>query len=402
MTPRRRICVFTGSRAEYGLLYWLMREIQGHPELELQTLVSGTHLSPEFGSTWKSIAEDGFLIDSTVEMILSSDTPRSIAASVGLATIRYADALSQLKPDILVVLGDRFETLAIAQAALFLQIPLAHIHGGEVTAGAFDEAIRHSVTKMAHLHFTTAEPYRQRVIQLGEKPSAVFNVGAPAVDNLTRSTLLSRSDLSVLLDFPLDEPVLLVTYHPVTLGSTDPAQPMGQLLAALELFSDTRIVITKANADTAGRIINEMADGFASTRRDRALSIASLGRIPYLSLLCLAAVVVGNSSSGIIEGPAAGRATVNIGARQDGRLRCASIIDCAETCDEIAMAITRALAPEFQRQAAAVRSPYGAGRAAARMVEILAGARLESIVVKRFHDLPTAGSIEPATLGGTV
>ncbi len=387
---KRKICVFTGTRAEYGLLYWLMKEIQRHPALELQTLVSGTHLSPEFGSTWKAIAEDEFPIDATVEMILSSDTPRATASSVGLATIRYADALATLKPDILVVLGDRFETLAAAQAALFLQLPVAHIHGGEVTSGAFDEAIRHSVTKMAHLHFTIAEPYRQRVTQLGEDPARVFNVGAPVVDNIVRSTPMSRSELSSRVDLNLRDPILLVTYHPVTLSTQSPAQPMAELLSALGEFSSAQIIITKANADTAGRVINEMADAFAQKHPDRVRAVTSLGRIPYLSLMRISAAIVGNSSSGIIEAPAVGRATVNIGGRQQGRLRGQSIIDCGETRGEIVTSLKRALDPEFQKVAAATASPYGSGGAAVRMTELLATADLTNIIVKRFHDMPAA------------
>lgn len=364
-----------------------MREVRDHPKLELQTLVSGTHLSAEFGLTWKLIAADGIKIDATVEMILSSDTERAIAASVGLATIRYADALDHLKPDIVVVLGDRFETLAMAQAAWFLRIPVAHIHGGELSFGAFDEAIRHAVTKMAHLHFTAAAPYRRRVIQLGEHPDTVFDVGALVVDNLTRSQLLSRAEMVEHLSFALDDPVLLVTYHPTTLDRTDPALAMAELLSALDQFPQARIVITKANADTAGRAINELADTFAQTHAERALSVASLGRIPYLSLLRLASVVVGNSSSGIIEAPVAGRPTVNIGARQSGRLRCASIIDCAEKREDIAAAIRHALDPAFQTQAANVRSPYGSGGTASRIAQVLAASDLDSLAIKRFYDV---------------
>ncbi|KLU62644.1 GDP/UDP-N,N'-diacetylbacillosamine 2-epimerase (hydrolyzing) [Peptococcaceae bacterium CEB3] len=347
----RKICVVTGSRAEYGLLYPLLREIQADPDLELLLLVTGTHLSPEFGLTYREIERDGFTIADKVEMLLSADTPTAIAKSVGLATIGLAESYARLQPDIVVILGDRYEILAAAQAALFARIPLAHLHGGERTEGAMDEAIRHAVTKMAHLHFVAAEPYRRRVIQLGEDPARVFNVGAVGSDNIRRQRLRSRESLERELEFPLGKVNFLVTYHPVTLGRTDSASAMGELLAALDHFPEAQIIFTKPNSDTDGRVIGRMMESYAARQPERAKVFVSLGQVRYFSAVSQCAVVIGNSSSGLTEVPALGRPAVNLGERQKGRLRPASVIDCAEREEDIVRAITEALSPEFQARA---------------------------------------------------
>jgi UDP-N-acetylglucosamine 2-epimerase (non-hydrolysing)/GDP/UDP-N,N'-diacetylbacillosamine 2-epimerase (hydrolysing) len=385
---RRRICVVTGSRAEYGLLYWLMRALADDPDIEFRLAVTGMHLAPEFGLTWRTIEADGFAIDETVEMLLSGDTPVAVAKSIGLGVIGFADAFARLRPDIVVLLGDRYETFAAAQAALTAAIPIAHIHGGEVTEGAIDEAMRHAISKMAHLHFTAAEPYRRRVIQLGEDPARVFTVGAPGLDNVLRIEPLGRPDLACALDFDLGEaPLFLVTYHPATASGEDPGRPMRALFDALDGFPESRILITKANADAGGRVINRMIDGYAAARPGSVKAAASLGTRRYVGALRAAAVVVGNSSSGIIEAPALGRPTVNLGDRQAGRLRAASIIDCREEPGAIKAAIATALTPAFQAQAAQAEPPYGRGGATEAIHRVLRTIPLDGLARKRFHDL---------------
>jgi UDP-N-acetylglucosamine 2-epimerase (non-hydrolysing)/GDP/UDP-N,N'-diacetylbacillosamine 2-epimerase (hydrolysing) len=388
MTLARRVCVVTGTRAEYGLLYWLMKEIEGDPALELQLIATGAHLSPEFGSTYRVIESDGFRIDAKVEMLLSSDSAVGSTKSLGLAVIGFADALDRLRPDVLVLLGDRIEVLAAAQAAMVAQIPIAHIHGGELTEGVIDEAIRHAVTKMSHLHFTAAEEYRERVLQLGEAPARVFNTGAVGVDNLSRLTLLTRAELEESLGFPLGpSPVLLCTYHPETLSGESPATAVAEVFRALDRIPGARVVMTKANADAGGREINQAIDEYAAARTDRVAAFTSLGQLRYLSLLRVADVVVGNSSSGIIEAPAAGTATVNIGERQRGRLAAPSIISCGGSEEEIVAAIARALSPEFQAVVAEGVTHFGSGGASAAIKRVLKETPLDEILQKTFHDL---------------
>lgn len=382
----RRIAVVTGTRAEYGLLYWLMKEIDADPDLELQLLVTGMHLAPEFGLTYTQIEADGFRIAAKVEMLLSSDTPVGIAKSTGLGTIGFADALDRLKPDILVVLGDRFEILSAVTAATMLRIPVAHIHGGESTEGLVDEAIRHAVTKMSHIHFTAAGTYRDRVIQMGESPQCVFNVGAPGLENLKRLPLFSRGDLERELDFALDAPLFLVTYHPVTLEGS-PESAFGNLLRALDAFPECRVIFTMPNADAEGRFIMRMIDEYAASHSDRVRSFVSLGQVRYLSLMKVCDVVVGNSSSGLIEAPACGKPTVNIGNRQKGRLKADSVVDCGETMDGIAAAFKHALTPDFARRAQGVLSPYGIGDVANEIVRHLKGVELQGILKKRFFTM---------------
>ena len=391
MTTKRKICIVTGTRAEYGLLYWLMKEVDADPDLQLQIIATGMHLSPEFGLTYQQIEADGFTIDAKVEMLLSSDSPVGITKSMGLGVIGFADALDRLKPDILVVLGDRFEILAAAQAAMVARIPIAHIHGGEATEGVIDEAIRHAVSKMSHLHFTAAEPYRKRVIQLGEAPERVFNTGAVGLDNLTQLNLLNRAELEKALDFKLSPaPVILCTYHPVTLSADGAGYVLGELLKALDRLPSARVIFTKGNADTGGRVINQMIDDYALKNLERVAAFVSLGQVRYLSLLREVDVVLGNSSSGIVEAPTARTPTVNIGDRQRGRLKAPSIIDCGESADSILIAIEKALSPEFQKIAAKGETFFGEDGASKRIKQVLKEASLEGILLKRFHDLETA------------
>jgi UDP-N-acetylglucosamine 2-epimerase (non-hydrolysing)/GDP/UDP-N,N'-diacetylbacillosamine 2-epimerase (hydrolysing) len=385
MPEKRNICVVTGTRAEYGLLYWLMREIQDDPDLELQIIATGMHLSPEFGLTYQIIEGDGFQIDVKVEMLLSSDTPVGITKSIGLGVIGFADALERLKPDILVVLGDRYEILAAVQSALVTKIPVAHIHGGETTEGAIDESIRHAITKMSHLHFVAAEPYRKRVIQLGEHPDTVYNVGALGIENIKRLQLLDKFQLEQSINFELGSPCFLVTYHPATLGAIEPATAMRALLKALDHFPNSKIIFSKPNSDTDGRILGKMIDEYAHHKKRRVVVFTSMGQLRYLSALQFVDAVIGNSSSGIIEAPACNTPTVNIGDRQSGRLKADSIVDCLETAESIVAAINIALSPSFREGIKQAVSLYGYGESASHIKDHLKQAKLSS--TKLFYDL---------------
>jgi UDP-hydrolysing UDP-N-acetyl-D-glucosamine 2-epimerase len=386
---KRKICVVTGSRAEYGLLRWLMQEIRDDPRLQLQIVVTGMHLAPQFGSTYREIEADGFSIDAKVDMQLTSDTESAVTKAVGIGVIGFADVLQNLHPDLLVVLGDRFEILAAVQAAMLALVPIAHVHGGELTEGAVDDAIRHALTKMSHLHFAAAEPYRRRIIQMGESPDQVFAVGAPGVDNIKRIKPLSRHEFEVAIGMTLGQPSFLVTYHPETLGVSPPcsAGGLGPLLEALDSFPQSRIVFTSPNADAGGRAISEAIKRYAAARPERAVFCASLGQKLYFSALAHVDLVIGNSSSGIIEAPAAGVPTVNIGERQKGRLRSASVIDCAPLAPAIVEAVRRALTPEFRHIAETAVPAYGAGDAAGRIRDIVATFPLDRLARKVFHDL---------------
>lgn len=387
---KRKIAVVTGTRAEYGLLYWLMREIEEDPELELQIVVTGMHLSPEFGLTYKFIEQDGFKIDAKVEMLLSSDSAIGTAKSIGLAIIGFTDAFVRLSPEMIVILGDRFEVLAAAQAALVQKIPLAHIHGGELSEGAIDDAIRHSITKMSHLHFVAAEPYRKRVIQLGENPEKVFNVGTPGLERITKATLLNRDQLEKRIDFSFGKLNFLVTYLPATLEIQENAAVLQALFDALNHFPDTKIIFTKANADEAGRFINSQIDEYVSRNKNRAISFTTLGDLNYLSLLQFVDVVMGNSSSGLIEVPFFKKPTINIGNRQANRLRASSVIDCQGNLASITAAIKQVLSQNFKQSLRNIISPYTQDKTANKIKTIIKNADLKKIVIKRFHDLDTA------------
>lgn len=383
----RKVCVVTGTRAEFGLLRWLMGEIKNHPQLELQVIATGMHLSPEFGSTYREIKEAGFEIDARVEMLLSSDTSTAVTKSMGLGVIGFADAYERLGPDIVLVLGDRFEIFAATSAAMIAGLPIAHLHGGETTEAAFDEAIRHSITKMSHLHFVAAEEYRQRVIQLGEHPDRVFNSGGMGIDAIKRIKLLSRDELERSLELSLGEKSLLVTFHPVTLegGGSSPAQ-MGELLAALEGLDDTTLIFTMPNADTGGRELSTMVREFVHVHPN-AKVYTSLGQLRYFSCLARVDGVVGNSSSGLLEAPSFKIGTVNIGDRQKGRLKANSVIDCEANREAIQVALKTLYSAEFQASLAAVSNPYGNGGASEAIVKILAEYPLENIRKQQFYNL---------------
>lgn len=385
---KRKICVVTGTRAEYGLLYWLMREIQADDELELQIIATGQHLSPEFGLTYKNIEADGFVINAKVEMLLSSDSHVGIAKSVGLGTIGFADALARLQPDIMVLLGDRFEALAAAQTAMILRIPIAHIHGGEATEGLIDEAIRHSITKMSLLHFTAAEEYRHRVIQLGEEPSRVYNFGAIGLDNIKRLNLLSRKTLEVETGFKFQRVNFLVTYHPVTLSSKSSEDYVKELLSALDSFEDAGIIFTQANADTSGRIINKIFQDYVHKHQDRMIFVNTLGQLKYLSAIQYMDAVVGNSSSGVLEVPSFNIPTVNIGPRQNGRLMAKSVITCGEKSGEIVKALNKAVSSSFKNSIKKMCSPYGNGGVSEKIVNILKTSDLSNErIMKKFYNI---------------
>ncbi len=383
----RKICVVTGTRAEYGLLRWVMEGVQQAPDLELQIIATGMHLSPEFDLTYQEIEKDGFRIDHKVEMLLSSDTPSGLAKSMGLGLIGCGDVLQQLQPDLMMVLGDRFELLSAVIAAMVARIPVAHLHGGESTEGAFDEAIRHSITKMSYLHFVAAEEYRKRVVQLGEHPDRVFLVGGLGVDNIKKLDLLDRSSLESSLDFKLGPKNLLITFHPVTLENATSYKQLAELLAALEALDDTHLIFTMPNADTHGRVIVDMIKQFVVDNPKKARAYTSLGQLRYLSCLNYVDGVVGNSSSGLLEVPSFYKGTINIGDRQRGRLKAKSVIDCIPEKESIARALRKLYSEEFQLALGTVKNPYGEGGASKKIVEILQDHSLDPTLKKSFYNL---------------
>jgi len=382
----RKICVVTGTRAEFGLLRALMHDIAQTPGLTLQVVATGMHLSPEFGETYQEIEQAGFAIDCRVDMQLHGDSACDITKSVGVGTLGFADALAKLQPDVVLVLGDRFELLSVVTAALIGGIPVAHVHGGESTEGAFDDAIRHAVTKMSHLHFVAAPEYARRVVQLGEAPERVFMVGGLGVDAITRLDLLDRKALEQSLGFSLGAKNLLVTFHPVTLEG-DSALQLQALFDALDELQGTELIITLPNADTGGRELAARVKAYAQPR-PHVHVYASLGQLRYLSCLQFVDGVVGNSSSGLTEAPSMRVGTVNIGERQKGRLSAASVIHCPAERVAISQAIARLFEPDFRASLATVHNPYGDGGASRRIVDVLLHHPLEGLLKKRFHDLP--------------
>lgn len=382
----KKICIITGTRAEYGLLYWLIKAVNDDADLELQLVVTGMHLSPEFGLTYKEIEKE-FKINKRIEMLLSSDTPIGVSKSMGLAQISFAEAFDELRPDIVVVLGDRYEIFAAASAAMIARIPIAHLHGGELTEGAFDDAIRHSITKMAHLHFTATEEYRNRVIRLGENPNTAFNVGGMGIENIKRLNLLSKEELEKSISFKLDQKNILVTFHPVTLEKRTAKEQFKELLDAIDDLQNTRIIFTKANSDTDGRVINQMIDEYVSKNAHKSIAFVSLGQLRYLSALRFVDCVVGNSSSGLLEAPSFKIGTINIGDRQKGRIKACSVLDCEPTKAGICAAFERVYSEEFQSSLKSVKNPYGDGCASRQIIEILKKADFGNILKKQFYDL---------------
>jgi GDP/UDP-N,N'-diacetylbacillosamine 2-epimerase (hydrolysing) len=384
---KRKLCVVTGARAEYGLLKPLLDKIKTDKGLTLQLIVTGMHLSPEFGYTYRTIEKDHFRIDDRIDILLNSDTPASICKSMGLAITGFAETYQRLKPDILIVLGDRFEIFSAVSAALVSRIPVAHLYGGELTEGAFDDAFRHSITKMSHLHFTSTAQYRQRVIQLGEHPDRVFNVGAIGLDNIRKLNLLPKKELEKELAIRFNKHNLLVTFHPVTLEHNTSGQQFQNLLYALNRLENTNIIFTKANADTGGQIINKMIDEYVLNNSYKAIAFTSLGQLKYLSTLQFVDAVVGNSSSGIIEAPSFKIGTINIGDRQKGRIRSNSIIDCHPSKQGIRNAIRMLYSQRFQGCLKSVISPYGDGNSTEKIIKIIKRYNLTDILKKSFYDI---------------
>ena len=384
----KKICVITGTRAEYGLLKPLIRKIKENEELQLQLIITGMHLSPEFGLTYKEIEEDGFLIDEKVEMLLSSDTPVGISKSMGLVMIGFADVFERLKPDMIVVLGDRYEIFAAASAASVARIPIAHLHGGETTEGAFDEAFRHSITKMSYLHFTSTEEYRKRVIQLGESPDRVFNVGAIGIESIKELKLLGKKELEKSINFEFGKKTVLVTFHPVTLENSTSKDQFQDLINALDKFNNFKIIFTKANSDTDGRIINTMIDKYVENNKDKAIAFASMGQLKYLSAMKYVDLVIGNSSSGIIEVPSFKVPTINIGDRQKGRVQAETIINCEPLESEIHKAIELGLSSDFKNKIKKTVNPYGDGNVSQKILHAINQYLNSNIELKKsFYDL---------------
>ena len=384
----KKVCVVTGTRAEYGLLKPLIQKLDNNKDLELQLVVTGMHLSPEFGLTYQEIEQDGFRITERNEMLLSSDTPNGITKSIGLGIIGFADIFTRIAPYMVVILGDRYEALAAATAAMIHRIPIAHIHGGELTEGLIDESIRHAITKMSMFHFTSTEEYRNRVIQLGEQPDRVFCVGALGVENIKTQALMSKKELEKNLCFKLDKPYIIVTFHPVTLEDNTAEEQCETLLNALDHIKEYRIIFTKANADTDGRIINQKIDEYVNRNKDRAVVFTSLGTVRYLSALKYCEMVVGNSSSGIMEVPSFHVPTVNIGDRQKGRMRGKSVVNCKCEQEEITNAIYTAKRMNENKILKNEPNPYEGNDTSGTILNVIKNHVSTSVNIKKhFYDM---------------
>lgn len=384
----RKICVVTGTRAEYGLLSRIMGMIDDSPNTELQIVATNMHLSPKYGNTYKEIEADGFVINVKVPIIVEGeDNANTTLKSMSKAIAGFADAFDALKPDLLLILGDRYEILAAATAALIERIPIAHISGGDVTEGAFDDAIRHSITKMSQLHFPSTDVYRRRIIQLGEQPDRVFNVGSTGVENIKKLPLLSKSEIEAFLDFPLDKKTILVTYHPVTLGVHTAESDIREFISALEECPEICIVFTMPNSDTGSSAIVDAINAFVEKNPNRTKAFKSLGVKRYLSVMKEVGAVVGNSSSGIVETPSFGIPTLNIGDRQKGRLQADSIVNCGTDRESIINGLETVLSPEMQMKAKHTVNPYEQPDSALKVFEVISTYPLEKLNQKHFYDL---------------
>ena len=383
---KRKICIVTGSRAEYGLLYWLIKEIKSDQDFKLQLVVTGMHLSSKFGLTYKVIEKD-FKIDKKIDMLLSSDTSVGISKSMGIAQTSLSKAYKALKPDIVLVLGDRYEILSAAIAAMIAKIPIAHIHGGEITEGSWDDSIRHCISKMSHLHFTATEEYKNRVIQLGEDPSRVFNTGGMGIENIKRLKLLSRNKFEESINFKLNKKNILVTFHPVTLENNTSKKQFQELINTINELDDTNIIFTKTNSDSNGKVINQMIDRYTARYPKKSVGFTSLGQLRYLSALKYVDAVVGNSSSGLLEAPSFKIGTINIGDRQNGRIKAASIVDCLPNRKEINKVIKKIYSNQFQNLLRNVKNPYDRGCASKKIVKILKKTKIDNILKKSFYDI---------------
>ena len=383
---KRKICIVTGTRAEYGLLFWLMKEIKKTDELILQIIVTGMHLSKEFGLTFQEIEKD-FVIDKKIEILLSSDSSIAISKSMGLAQISFAEAYKELSPDLVLLLGDRFEIFSAATAATVSRIPLAHIHGGETTEGAFDESFRHSITKMSHIHFTANNNYRNRVIQLGEDPKRVFNVGSLGVDSIRKIKLQSKEELEKSMNISLLKYNLLITFHPVTLENNTSKIQIKNLLKALDKLKNTHLIFTKSNADNGGRVINQIIDEYVKKNPIKSSSFDSLGQLRYLSAMKFVDGVIGNSSSGLIEAPSFKIGTINIGDRQKGRIKANSVIDCKPSTESIQIALKKLFSKSFLDNLQNTNNPYSGSKVVEQIIEIIKSKSLDGILKKTFFDI---------------
>ena len=386
----RKICVVTGTRAEYGLLSRLMRMIKDSPDTQLQVVATNMHLTPKFGNTYQEIEKDGFTIDCKVPIIDEDDKDNAVTTvkCMAKALSGFADAFNVLKPDLLVVLGDRYEILAAAEAALIERIPIAHIHGGEVTEGAYDDAIRHSITKMSHLHFTATEGYRKRVIQLGEQPERVFYVGSLGVENIMKIPLLSKEEIEAANDFQIDDHTILVTYHPVTLGPGSTSRDISAFMDALQARPELRVIFTMPNSDNGSDVIVHAIKNFVNRNPERAVAFKSLGLKRYLSTMKYCRAVVGNSSSGILETPSFGMPTLNIGNRQKGRIRAGSILDCQTDKQSILEGLDKVLSKDFVDFCRTVKNPYCKENTAEEILKVIHTYPLENIIQKHFYNFP--------------
>lgn len=378
---KRKVCIVTGTRAEYGLLSPLLKKIQGDHDLELQLVATGSHLSYEHGLTYKAIEEDGFVIDEKVEMLMASDTSTAISKSMGLGMIGFSEVFNRIKPDVIVILGDRYELLSIASVALIHKIPIAHIHGGETTLGAYDDSIRHAITKMATIHFPSSELHKERIIQMGESPNNVFAVGAAGIDNIKNFVFMNKEELAFDLGIDFQSQIFMITFHPETMKS-EPSAGIHELLNALKEFDNTTMIFTKANSDEDGRKINEAILEFVQRSPEKRFLFDSLGQLKYLSFLKEADVVIGNSSSALLEAPYLKTASINIGDRQKGRQRPVSIIDSESDSECIKKAITKALLFDFTKNEVEI---FGDGTSAEKMKKVLKETQL--IINQPFHEI---------------
>ena len=383
----RKVCIFTGGRAEYGLLRPLLQELKNDPDVELQLLVSGMHLSPEFGLTYQEIERDGYVCNEKVEMVLSSDTPSSTVKSMGLGMIGFSDALERLAPDVLVTLGDRYENMAVVTTAWVCRIPVAHIQGGEKTLGAIDDQFRHCISKLSTLHFVTTEEYRKRVVQLGEEPSRVFDVGALNVDALKKIEILPKAELEHQVGISFEKPTILVTFHPVTLEKDTAKKNFSEFLAALDELGDVNVIFTKTLADTEGRIINGMIDDYVSRNKSNTVAFTSLGQLRYISALNYVDVVAGNSSSGVIETPSFKVPTLNVGKREEGRIMADNVICVEQSQESILAGFKRAFSKEFKDGLSAMYNPYEKAGTAIKIKDVLVGYEFAESTMKAFYDL---------------
>lgn len=383
---KRKICVVTGSRSDYGLLYWLLKEIENDDELELQIIATGMHLSEEFGLTYKEIEKD-FKINKKINIFLSSDTSVGISESMAVAQKSISYAYEALKPDMVIVLGDRYEILSATISAMIAKIPLAHIHGGEITEGSWDDNIRHAITKMAHLHFTSTEEYKNRVIQLGEDPKRVFNVGGMGIENIKKLKLMTKTEFEKSLNFNLNKKNILISFHPVTLENNTSQMQFQEILNTCKELNDTNFIFTKTNSDLNGKVINKMIDKFVNENKKNSIGFFSLGQLRYLSALKYMDLIVGNSSSGILEAPSFKLGTINIGDRQKGRIKAKSVIDCVPKKKNLKNCILYSYSKKFKKILDRVKNPYDNGLPSKKIINVLKKTEIKNIIKKSFYNI---------------